>query len=95
MVRVEVVRIGWQSREAVHADIAAVEVRWGRWDAEVGVGRVAVAHWAAASLMNHVKTAVGDHATNDPVGAGVDGLTGATVLAGDQPNVDELATYGG
>jgi hypothetical protein len=67
----------------------------GRWDAEVGVGRVAVAHWAAASLMDHVKMAVGYHATNDPVGAGVDGLTGATVLAGDQPDVDELATYGG
>jgi hypothetical protein len=29
VVRVEVMRIGWQSREVVHADIAAVEVRWG------------------------------------------------------------------
>lgn len=42
MVTVEIVRVGRQDLEAAVRDLAAVEVGWGRRDADGGVGRVAV-----------------------------------------------------
>lgn len=59
------------------ADIGAVEVRWWRRDADVGVGWVAAGSWAATALLHHVEVAVGDPAVNDPIRAGVDGLAAA------------------